>query len=161
MFGDEYQMLSVSRTEGPIGPAGIVARALVGSTLIVLELFWRDAKWWDPFVAVGLTALVTILMALRARRVVEPVRATGPVAHVLPVALAALLVFLPPTSGGALLFYGGSMLVAAWRRQCGCEVTVLSNAMLGRDDQVGCALFAPIDIAERWHRRRSAIRAGA
>jgi hypothetical protein len=151
-------MLRVSRTDGPIGPAGIAARALVGATLVGLEFFWRDAKWWDPFVALGMTTLVTSLMALRARHVVEAVRATGPLAHALTVVLAVLLIGLPPISGGALIFYGGSMLVAAWRRQCGCEVTVVSNAILGRDDQVGCALFAPVDIAER---HRSGVQAGA
>ena len=50
------------------------------------------------------------------------------------------------------------MLVAACRRQHGCELTVASNAVLGRDDQIGCALFAPVDIAERLHRERSAVR---
>jgi hypothetical protein len=148
-------MLKVSRDDGPIGPAGIAARALAGSTLVGLELFWRDPKWWDPIVAIGMAAFVTILLAVRARYVAEPVRATGPVAHVLTVVLAAFLMIQPPTSGGALLFYGGSMLVAAWRRQCGCEMTVASNAILQRDDQIGCALFWPVDVVERTLRRRS------
>ena len=58
------------------------------------------------------------------------------------------LLFAPPTSGGALLFYGGSMLLAAARRSGGCEVTVASNAILGRNDQFGGALFAPVEAAE-------------
>lgn len=45
------------------------------------------------------------------------------------------------------------MLVAAFRRSGGCEVTAISNALLGRDDQVGCALFAPVDLAEAQVRR--------
>ena len=32
--------------------------------------------------------------------------------------------------------------------QPGCEATVISNAILGRDDQIGCPLFPPIDEAE-------------
>jgi hypothetical protein len=138
--------LTISRTAGPIGPAGIAARLLVGSTLIAVEIVGRDPEWWDPFRARGATA---------------PLHATGPVPHVLTVVLAGLLIYLPPTSGGALLFYGASMLLAAARRQCGCEVTVVSNAVLGRDDQVGCALFAPVDVAERLYRQRSAGRAVA
>jgi hypothetical protein len=151
----------VSRANGPIGPVGLVSRLVVGSTLIGLEVFWREPKWWDPLVGLGMAALITTVMALRARSASRPLHAMGPISHVLTVALAVLLISLPPTSGGALLFYGGSMLVAAWRRQCACEVTVASNAILGRDDQIGCALFAPIDIAERIHRERSALRAGA
>ncbi|HLM30370.1 MAG TPA: hypothetical protein VK326_01755 [Solirubrobacterales bacterium] len=154
-------MALLSRDDGPIGPAGITARVLVGSTLIAFELLWRDAKWWDPFVGLGMAALVTVVMAVRARRVSAPLDATGPVPHVLTVALAGLLIYLPPTSGGALLFYGGSMLVAAARRQCGCEMTVISNATLGRDDQVACALFAPVDLLERLYRQRSTPRAAA
>jgi hypothetical protein len=40
------------------------------------------------------------------------------------------------------------MFVAALRRRGGCEVTAVSNAVLGRDDQVGCVLFSPIGSAE-------------
>ena len=45
--------------------------------------------------------------------------------------------------GGLGLFY-----LAAWRGQPGCEITVISNAILQRDDQVGCPVFYPIDAAE-------------
>jgi hypothetical protein len=138
-----------------IGPAGAIARAAVGALLIALELFWRDPSWWDPLVALGLAAVVTGFMAIRARRRRAPLDATGPLAHALSVLAVIPLLFLPATSGGTLLFYGGSMLLAAWRRSCGCEVTVVSNALLGRADQVGCALFAPVDAVER--ARRSAL----
>src|SRR5215207_11112304 len=63
----------------------------------------------------------------------------------------------PYTAGGAALFYGATLLVAAWRAQPGCEATVLSNSILGRDDQIGCPIFSPIDEAEaRLNARRSA-----
>jgi hypothetical protein len=39
--------------------------------------------------------------------------------------------------------------VAAARRSGGCEVTVIANAALRRDDQIGCVLFAPIDLTAR------------
>ena len=47
------------------------------------------------------------------------------------------------------------MLVAAVRRSGGCELTAISNAVLDRDDQVGCVLFAPIDLTEARLRRVS------
>jgi hypothetical protein len=61
----------------------------------------------------------------------------------------------PYTSGGAVLFYGATLLVAAWRGQPGCEATVVSNLILGRDDQIGCPTFSPIDAAEARRARRS------
>jgi hypothetical protein len=69
--------------------------------------------------------------------------------------LIVALVANPYTAGGALLFYGAMMLVAAARGQAGCEATVVSNWVLGRDDQVGCPTFTPIDAAETQIRGRS------
>jgi hypothetical protein len=56
--------------------------------------------------------------------------------------------FTGPAAGAAALFYGATLLVAAGRRQAGCEFTVLSNVILGRDDQVGCPRLTPLDQAE-------------
>ena len=42
-----------------------------------------------------------------------------------------------------------SMLLAALRGYAGCEVLAVSNWLLRRDDQVGCAVFWPIDQLER------------
>jgi hypothetical protein len=60
----------------------------------------------------------------------------------------------PYTAGAAALFYAAALLVGAWRGQSGCEATVISNSLLGRDDQVGCPIFSPIDEAEARHWRR-------
>jgi len=56
------------------------------------------------------------------------------------------------------LFYGASMLLAAVRGDAGCEVLAVSNWLLGRDDQIGCLVFWPIDRAER-RRTRAATSA--
>jgi hypothetical protein len=140
-----------------IGPAGVLARLGGGPTFIYLALFWNDPGWADPLVAfVVMPAIATGLLALRARRSPRPLRATRPLGHLANVAVFVPLFAHPATVGSALLFYGGSMLVAAARRSGGCEVTAISNAVLHRDDQVGCVLFAPVDIAEAALRRRSA-----
>ena len=64
--------------------------------------------------------------------------------------------YAPPlsfTSDAALVFYGGSMLLAAVRGYAGCEVLAISNWALHRDDQVGCLVLSPVDHLERrWHR---------
>lgn len=43
------------------------------------------------------------------------------------------------------------MLLAAVRGYAGCEVLAVSNWLLRRDDQVGCAPFGPIDAVEAHH----------
>jgi hypothetical protein len=53
------------------------------------------------------------------------------------------------TNDAALIFYGASMLLKALRGYGGCEVLAVSNWLLRRDDQVGCAVFWPIDRLER------------
>jgi hypothetical protein len=137
-----------------IGPIGVLARVAVGLTFIYLALFWNDASWADPFVGlVVMPHVITGLLALRARRTQRPLRATGPLGHLANAAVFVPLFAHPATVGSALLFYGGSMLIAAARRSGGCELTAISNLALDRDDQVGCVLFAPVDLAEARLRR--------
>ena len=57
-------------------------------------------------------------------------------------------------SDAALLFYRGSMLLAAVRGYAGCEVLAFSNWLLRRDDLIGCAPFWPIDAIEARHTDR-------
>jgi len=97
---------------------------------------------------------LTLVLGLLARRhASKPLRFTGPGGHVVNCAVIVALVANPYTGGAATLFYAAMLLVAAWRGQPGCEITVLSNWILRRDDQVGCPFFGPIDAAEA--RRRS------
>ena len=72
----------------------------------------------------------------------------------LAVFLALYLTFwyapaLRVTSDAALIYYGASMLVAARRGYAGCEVLAVSNWLLRRDDEVGCAVFFVVDQLER------------
>jgi hypothetical protein len=150
-------MLTVAHPpHGTLGPAGFAARVGVGLLLIYLAFFWRDPSWRDP--AAGLVvvpAVVTSLLAIRARRSPEPLIATGPVGHLANTVVILAFMLNPATAGTAFIFYGASMLVAAVRRAGGCEVSAISNTILGRDDQVGCPLFWPLDALEGAARRRS------
>ena len=141
--------LALAAASGRIGPIGAAARLVVGTTLIVLALFWRDPHSRDA--ALGLLAfpgVVASALWLRARALPSPLRAIGPLAHPLNIVVASVLFALPATAGPTFVFYGTSMLVAALRRTGGCEVTAISNLLLHRDDQIGCALFGPIDLLE-------------
>jgi hypothetical protein len=146
-----------------IGSIGTAARVLVAAAVLYLALVdgppfanglhW-GLKWYDATLGlVGLPALV-IGLGLVARRAGGPVRFTGPLGVTVNLALILALVSNRYTGGGAALFYGLSMLVAAWRGQAGCESTVTSNWLLGRDDQIGCPTFTPLDELEARLRRR-------
>jgi hypothetical protein len=136
-----------------IGPLATGLRAAAAVGLVYLAgaadgLPW-SVDWYD--VVGGLVALpaLTVLLGLAARRyATKSIRFTGPAGHALNCAVIVTLVVNPYTAGATTLFYGTTLLVAAWRGQPGCEITVLSNWLLSRDDQVGCPLFAPVDALE-------------
>jgi hypothetical protein len=155
-------MIDENKRSRRIGPIGTVSRAVVGLGLLYLAggasgLSW-DVEWYDPII--GLVALPAIMVAVgvAARRYAAgPLRFTGALAICLNCVVIVLLVANPATGPGALLFYGVTLLIAAWRGQPGCEATALSNLMLRRDDQIGCPTFSPIDAAEARHRARGTL----
>lgn len=148
-----------------IGQAGTAARVVVGLLLLAIvlegELTTRGIN--PASLAFGLAGIPAVVLAwqwLRARRVPARLEATRPSHAALNMAVLAALYLTPwyarPlafTADAALYFYGASMLLAAWRGYGGCEVLALSNWRLHRDDQVGCAVFYPVDYLER-HRAR-------
>lgn len=146
------------------GPVGTTLRAAGGLGLIYLAgaLEGRpwDVDWYDPIVGIVVLPATMVALGVAARRYASgPIRFTGPVGIALNLAAIVALVANDYTAGGAALFYGATMLVAAWLRQPGCEATVVSNLMLRRDDQIGCPTFAPIDWPEERLRRRRAMAA--
>ena len=101
----------------------------------------------DPWPG-GLPGVLVGLQWPGARRTPTRLDATGPVGHAVNLAVFLALYLPEPTSDATLLFYGASMWLSALRGYAGCEVLAVSNWLLGRDDQVGCALFWPIDQLE-------------
>ena len=147
---------------GPTRRIGLLGTALrVTAALGLLYLAsgaggpsW-DVEWYD--LVGGLVALpaLTLLLGRAARRhAAKPLRFTGPVGHALNCVAIVALVMNPYTAEAVELFYAATLLAAAWRRQPGCEITVLPNWILRRDDQVGCPVFAPIDALEARERMR-------
>ena len=158
------------KTQRRIGPIGTTSRVLAGLGLLYLALSdgglsW-GLRWYD--VALGLVALPAVMLGvgLAASRFWNgPVRFTGPIALAVNAALGVALFATQYTAGGAALFVGTTLIVAAWLAQPGCELSVLSNAILRRDDQIGCFVFTPIDelerrLSARTHQRRSRREAG-
>src|SRR5919204_1892146 len=135
-----------------LGPIGTTTRLLAAAGLLYLALFdgtsW-GLEWYDAAAGGGALPAAVIVFGLTARRYAsDPVRFTGSAGTTANCLVIVGLAVNPYTAGGAALFYGATLLVAAWRAQPGCEATVLSNSILGRDAQIGCPLFSPIDEAE-------------
>jgi hypothetical protein len=154
----------VARRSRPIGPAGTAARILLGGYMVgsVIEVEIRDG--FTPMLwALGAIAFPGILLAAQwawARRGGRQLHATGPSAHLITLGAFMALTLIPEynraidvTGDAAVIFLGTSMLLAAARGYAGCEVLAISNWLLRRDDQVGCIVFAPVDLAESRRRR--------
>jgi hypothetical protein len=152
-------------TKRRIGPMGTAVRVAGGLGLLYLAggaggLSW-NVQWYEP--VIGLAVLPAIMLAvglLARRRKTGPLRLTGPMWACLNCAVIVALVANPYTSGGALLFYGATMLIAAWRGQAGCEIAVIPNVLLQRDDQIGCPTLSLIDEAEARLRRTESAATG-
>jgi hypothetical protein len=145
-----------------IGPVGTVARVVSGFGLLYIAGGASIASWGiEPQEAVvGLIALPAVMigLGLLARRYAPgPIHFTGPLGVALNLALIVALVGNDLTGPeGATIFYGTTLLIAAWLGRAGCEATVISNLALGRDDQIGCPTLTAIDAAEAHLRRRLA-----
>jgi hypothetical protein len=125
---------------------GTTARAVVGVTLIVLALSIWEAGWLDLLIGlVALPVVATLLMSLR-RRSAAPLR-LGAAGHLVTLSHVAVTGTIVPEA--AALFYGSMALVAGLNGNRGCEITAIANWLRGRDDQIGCPLFAPFDALDR------------
>src|SRR5215218_3730964 len=135
-----------------IGPIGTTTRLVAAAGLLYLALFdgtsW-GLEWYDVATGLAILPAAVLVFGVVARRYASgSVRFTGSAGTTANCLLLVALAVNPYTAGGAALFYGATLLVAAWRGQPGCEATVVSNVILGRDDQLGCPVFSPIDEAE-------------
>jgi hypothetical protein len=148
-----------SRVRRGIGPWGTAARIGVGGFMVGDVIYghvtggWRLAAWLLAVVAFPCAVLV--LHGLLARAHPDRIVLSGPLWHVVNIGVFLVLSLTPAyapaleaTSDAALIFYGASMLLAAARGTSCCEVAVLSNWLLRRDDEISCALFLPVDVAE-------------
>ena len=148
-----------------IGAIGTATRLLVGLGLLFLVGGASIASWGIEAhdAVIGLLVLPGLMIAvgLGARRYADgPIRFTGSVWIAVNCAVIVALVANGFTGGGATLFYGVTLLISAYLGQAGCEATVISNLALGRNDQIGCPTFTPIDEVEAHLRSRQAAAIG-
>jgi hypothetical protein len=132
-----------------IGRWGTGARVLVGTTMIAIAAAFGIEVWDALLGLVAFPLAVTAAVLIRGRSA-PPLRLTGPGSHGLNcVIIVAVLIAVPDA---ALLLYGVSMLLAAVRGDGGCELFSASNALMRRDDEIGCPFLWPIDRIEAQHR---------
>jgi hypothetical protein len=104
----------------------------------------------------GLTAIYSLIHILVSRRIL----AFGPCLGA--VVAAALLVGLYVTGGpgslifghgegelAAVTFLGISLMVAGVRAVPGCEVMAIPGLLFGRQTELACLIFSPLDRLER------------
>lgn len=161
-YVDRTALRDVTGASGPPAAAGVgqragrwgtAARLAVGVTLVGLALAVWDAGWLEVLLGlVALPALATLFMSWRPRSA-APLR-LGAAGHLVTLAHVAVTMSLVPEA--AALFYGSMALVAGVQGNRGCEITAVANALRGRDDQIGCPLFAPFDQLDA--ARRPALR---
>lgn len=142
-------------TRRRIGPVGTSVRVVLGLVLVYLatveEGTFFDWEVEPAEIALGLVGFpaVMVVVGLAAGFFLKrPLRLIGPGGLALNAALIFVLLIGHQTHDAALFFYGVSFPLAAWRGVPGCEMTVLSNLILGRDDQIGCPVLAPVDALE-------------
>jgi hypothetical protein len=142
-----------------IGSIGTASRVIVALALLYLAFTHGRPSWsltgYDAVLGLIAFPAIMVMTGLAARRFAgRAVHFTGPLGVTVNTAVIVALLANRYTAGGAELFYGFTLLAAAWCGQPGCEATVLSNLILGRDDQIGCPAFTPIDALEARRRDR-------
>jgi hypothetical protein len=146
-----------------IGPIGTAARLGAGLLLIgnvaygqLVTHHVRPATW--ALGLLGFPALVLAWHVWRIRRHPARFDDTSPLSYLLGALLFLALYLtwwyapiLSVTSDAALIFFGGAMVLTALCGYAGCELLTPSNWLLGRHDQIACAVFAPFDALDRRH----------
>ena len=131
-----------------LGPLGTASRVLLGAGLLVAAVLLGVGRLDALVGLVGANLFVVAALALRGRHA-GPLRATSSTGHCVNLAIG--VVFFGAMPVAAMLFYGTAMLLAAAAGSPGCEMFVVSNLVRGRDDQIGCPVFAPVDAIDAGH----------
>ena len=145
-----------------IGPIGTIGRFLLGPLLIYFGFYsplenitpstsisLLPGYWDDLFVGIVMLPMVMVLIQLAWSKIKnQPIKATGSIGFGLNI-LITIFLFYTPLHHAMWFYLGFSLLVAAARGYAGCEVMAISNWVTGRNDQVGCVIFSPLDAIEK------------
>jgi hypothetical protein len=152
-----------------IGPIGTLFRLVLGLGLVALIVYGQlvVTRHFSPVTwVIGLVALPLVVLVWHwwlVQRHPGGFDDSGPLSFGLSLALPLALYlagWVVPAiwfmSDATLTFVGWSLVFAAIRGAGGCELLAPSNWLLGRADQVACAVVTPIDyLDQRAFRARS------
>jgi len=136
-----------------IGALGTIARLALGGYLVGSVIYGHIVRGFHllPWVE-GLIIFPAVILLwhwLRIRRNPNEFKNISIPAVIFNFGLFWLFYLITATSDMALIFYGTSILLAGVRGYSGCEILAISNVVLRRDDQIGCAVFTPLDLLEQ------------
>jgi len=145
-----------------IGLVGTTARLALGGYFTGTVIYGHIVRGFHPLPWIeGLILFPAVILLwhwLRIRRNPSEFKNISIAAVVANFAVFWIFYFIAATSDMALIFYGTSILLSGVRGYAGCEILAISNLILHRDDQMGCAVFTPIDLAERWMLKARQVR---
>ena len=117
-----------------IGIVGTVGRLLLGLVMIGGAIAFgtnSGLQWYEA--SAGIVVAPALLLGwqlVRMRWTAERLDATGTVGFIANFAIGAPFFMVEATRDAALVFYGGSLLLAGVRGYAGCEVLAISNWIL-------------------------------
>jgi uncharacterized membrane protein len=142
-------------------PVGRVLRVLLGLVLMVyvLPVYFKvpaRVAVASLFLTLGLIGIYTLIHIVVSRRIVRLGPCSGAVVGL------GLLVALYVAGGSSLpiighgkgqlaaaTFLGTSFVVAGVRAVPGCELMAIPGALFGKDTELACLIFSPLDSLER------------
>jgi hypothetical protein len=105
--------------------------------------------WDDLFIGIIALPLAMVVVQLTWNQIKNgPIKATGRMGFIINI-IGTIFLFYTPLHHAMWFYLGFSLLVAAVRGYAGCEVMAISNWVTGRNDQVGCVIFSPLDAIEK------------
>jgi hypothetical protein len=154
---------TIPRAPRTIGPLGTTARLVGGTAAILIPIAVDGFSVADALVALVALPVIAVIAAAAVsfgfRRLgTDAARSrhgicSGPGCTLILLMLLSngAIAALTTVNGSATLWVwlGASMLLAAVFGYAGCEVLASWNLVTGRQDQIGCLIYSPIDALER------------
>ena len=147
-------------------PVGRALRILIGLLLMiyVAPVYFRVPLRISVIallLIIGLILVYCLIHVFISRRIIGFGPGLG--AFVAVGLLVGLWVFSSPALAilgrgegelAAVTFLGISLLIAGWRAGPGCELMAIPDSLFGKDTNMPCLIFSPLDWLERKLRRR-------
>lgn len=76
-------------------------------------------------------------------------KVTGAILAITPFLAVFFIGYGGPAATGALTFIAASLIIAAIRADCGCEVMSIPALIMAKHTHLSCIVFSPIDYIEK------------